>query len=239
MKFSLVHPALALGVALTLAACGGGKATYPITVTVANVQYSGLVLSTNGQDVAVPPGALKADGTYADSTVVFPNQIEYGVEYSVYPKNLGSTTQPNGAQPLHQTCQPGSTDPLLVYNQPAGTAGRLASIDVRYTCSIKTFPVGGTIKGLTGTGLVLTNGSTGAGFAATPSTVAGADIKYVLVSGSTGGAYGVAYKATYGVTVLAQPTGQTCTVANPTGTITDAVEAVGEVNNVNVICVNN
>jgi hypothetical protein len=225
MKFSLVRPALALGVALTLAACGGGKATYPISVTVSNVKYPGLVLSNNGQDVAVPVPAKAGD----DVTVVFPKQIEYGTQYAVIPKG----------QPQHQTCQPGSPDQLKNYNQPSGTAGLLESIDVRYSCTVNTFPITGVIKGLTGTGLVLANGSTGAYFDATPVPDANkqpTDIAFRLLNPG-GTTYGVPYLGTYNVVVLSQPSGQTCTVENDTNQVTEKIETAGAVTDVVVTCV--
>jgi hypothetical protein len=236
MKFSLVRPALALGVMLTLASCGGGgKATYPIHVTVYNVKYEGLVLTTNGQDLPIPVPA-KADDPV---TLTFPNQIEYGTVYDVVPK--GATTAGTISFPKHQTCQPGTPSNVPNYYSRTGTAGLLETIDVRYICSVNTVPVGGTIKGLTGTGLQLTNGSTGAGYVATPdidaTTNQPKDIVYVLGNGSS--AYGAPYGATYGVTVLAHPQGQTCTVSNAAGTIDDIKEKAGAVGNVDVNCVKN
>lgn len=236
MKFSLVRPALTLGAALTLAACGGGgKATYPISVTVTNVQYPGLVLATNGQEVAVPVAATPG----GDVTVTFPKEIEYGEVYTVIPK--GASTTSAGAQPQHQTCQPGSPDPLANYNQPTGTAGLLEKIDIRYTCSVKTAALTGVIKGLTGTGLALVNGSTGASYVATPALDANkqpTDINFTMIS-SSGTTYGVPYKSTYSVDVLPpQPTGQECKVTNGTGVITDAIEAAGAVTDIVVTCTN-
>ncbi|QJE00360.1 hypothetical protein HH212_10275 [Massilia forsythiae] len=223
MKFSLARGALVLAASLTLASCGGGKATFPINVTVYGVVYPGLVLSTGGQDLAISPPATAG----AEVTAVFPNQISYGDSYDVIPKgqvldSTGATTAV-GAQPKHQTCSVYSTQ------FPAkATAGQFASIDVRYACVINGFNVGGSITNLTGDGLVLTNGST-AGATAAP---AKGSTSYVLSLKS-------AYGSTYGVTVLTQPTGQTCTVTNNVGTIDDAVETAGSVSNVNVNCVNN
>ena len=235
MKFSLARPALALAVLATLAACGGGgKATFPINVTVSGLQYSGLVLSTNGQDLTINPPATAGQ----DVTAVFPNQIEYGQEYEVVPKgatvvNHAST---GGSQPKHQTCSP-TLFPAY------GTAGQLAKIDIRYLCAINTYQLTGTVKGLTGTGLVLANGSTTGTIAVSPALDAnqkptGADVALIMNP--------VPYNTTYGVTVLTQPTSpaQTCTVtggANGTGggTMDDAAEAANGVTNLVVTCVNN
>jgi hypothetical protein len=233
MKFSLARPALALAVLATLAACGGGgKATFPINVTVSNLQYSGLVLSTNGQDLTVNPPATAGQ----DVVLTFPNQLEYGQVYEVVPKGatVVNHTATGGAQPKHQTC---SQSLFPAY----GTAGQLAKIDIRYVCAINTYALGGTVKGLTGTGLVLANGSTTGTIAVSPALDAnqkptGADVTLIMNP--------VPYNTTYGVTVLTQPTGQTCTVtggANGTGggTMDDAAEAAKGVTNLLVTCVNN
>jgi hypothetical protein len=243
MKFSLARPALALAVLATLAACGGGgKATFPINVTVSNLQYPGLVLSTNGQDLTVnPPSATSAtDAAVADVVLAFPNPIEYGQLYEVVPKGatVSNHASVGGAQPKHQTCSP-VTFPAY------GTAGQLAKIDVRFACAINTFSLTGTVKGLKGTGLVLANGSTTGTIAVSPALDAnnaptGADVPLTMNP--------VPYGTTYGVTVLTQPTSpaQTCTVtggANGSGggTMDDAAEAATTpgVTNLVVTCVTN
>lgn len=228
MKFSFLRPALAAGVALLLASCGGGgKATYPINVQVYNLEYPGLVLTTNGQDLAV---SGKSDAK-TPVTATFPQQIEYGVVYNVVPKT----------QPLHQNCTAGALG-----NPSTQTAGLLASIDVVVNCKINTYPISGKITGLTGKGLVLINGSSGTGFAALPdidtTTKAPKDIQFAMLTGSLTTA-GFPYGSTYGVTVLTQPEGQTCTVTggnsasnNGSGTIDDAIEKAGGVGNILVTC---
>ena len=225
MKFSLARPALVLAVSLTLASCGGGgKATFPINVTVSNLVYPGLVLSTNGMDYAVTPPATP--GT--DVTFAFPNQIEYGQAYNVIPKGQvtsGGSLTAVGAQPAHQSCSPN----LFPAN---GTAGQLAKIDVRYACVVNTFPLTGTITGLTADGLVLTNGSNGS---------------LAVASGSTSFTMSnVPYGTSFGVSVLTQPTGLSCTVTggnsqlnNGSGTMDDAAEAAGGVSNLAVTCAPN
>jgi hypothetical protein len=235
MKFSLARPALALAVLATLAACGGGgKATFPINVTVSNLQYPGLVLSTNGQDLTVNPPATAGQ----DVVLTFPNEIEYGQLYEVVPKGatVVNHVPSGGAQPKHQTC---SQNLFPAY----GTAGQLAKIDIRYACSINAYALSGTVKGLTGTGLVLANGSTTGTIAVSPALDAnqkptGADVQLIMNP--------VPYNETYGVTVLTQPTSpaQTCTVTGGAngaggGTMDDAAEAAGGVKNLVVTCVNN
>jgi hypothetical protein len=131
MTNSFLRPAIVLALALSLTACGGGKATFPVTGIISGLAYDGLVLSTNGMDLPVPAKA---------TTFTFPNTLDYGDVYAVVQK----------AAPAHQDCQ------VL---RGAETAGRLASINVEVYCTINTAFVGGTITGLKSTGLQLTNGS--------------------------------------------------------------------------------
>jgi len=232
MKFSLARPAFALAITLTLASCGGGgKATFPINVTVSGLQYPGLVLSTNGQDLTVNPPAT----TGQDVVLTFPNQIEYGQTYEVTPKDATITnhTYTGGSQPKHQNCAP-TLFPAY------GTAGQLAKIDIRYACAILAYPLTGTVNGLKGTGLVLANGSTAGTIGVNPvldtnNTPTGAAVTFAMNP--------VPYNTTYGVTVLTQPSNpdQTCTVtggANGTGggTMDDAAENNKGVTNLVVTC---
>jgi hypothetical protein len=210
MKSSLMRPALALALALSLTACGG-KATFPIGGTVTGLQYSGLSLSSNGQTVKVEP---KTVGTAADVDFSFPNSIDYGVEYSIS----------IGAQPAHQSC--------ALISGVEDTAGRLATIHAVIQCLPLAPLLGGTITGLHADGLVLTNGSAstitlnGVSTTATDGTV--------TVTYPTGFTFpaAVTYGDSYGVTVLAQPKDQTCTVANGTGVMGDTA-----ISNVTVTCV--
>ena len=204
MKSFLIRPALALALAAALAGCGGSdKAEFTVAGSVYNLVYPGLKLATNGMEISVAPGAKPEDPV----TYSFPNKLEYGDEYNVQIT----------AWPEHQTCSLASN-----YPTNADTAGRLAEINVQYTCAINTRTIGGTVSGLTVDGLVLANGSTGG-------TV-------TLAKDVTSYAFGlpVAYNQTYGVTVLTQPAGLTCSVANPTGTMGD-----DNVTNINIACTPN
>lgn len=182
MKQSIV---LAAACALALSACGGGgKAQIPVHVTVTGVVYDGLVLTTNGQDLPVPPANT-------GKQLTFPNTLSYGDVYDITVKT----------QPAHQTCTP--------YAFTHDSAGHFASIDAIVTCLVQPHALSGTITGLTGSGLVLTNGSMGG----TAAPAAGA---------TTFSLNSVQYGTTYGVTVLTQPSGQTCTVQKGVGTMGDA-----------------
>jgi hypothetical protein len=203
MTFISMRSALALALALSVASCGGGKAAFTVGGTAANLKYSGLVLTTNGMETTVVPPAKAGD----NASFSFSRQIEYGEVYNVEVKT----------NPLHQRCGP--ADPQNPHAL-SDTAGRLASINVIIACLDNDFAVGGPVSGLTVDGLVLANGST----AATLTVPKGATT-FVMPQG-------VVYNVTYGITVLTQPTGLVCSVANPAGTMGDA-----NVENIAVTCV--
>ncbi len=174
----------------------------------------------------VYPGLVITNVSNGDSVTVAPpatpgntsfklaKSIEYGTTYDVQ----------ISASPAHQDC---------ALQGGADTAGRLASIVIQVDCVVQTFSIGGSVTGLkeTGTavltGLVINNGS--------DTLAIEKNGLYVLPSK-------VAYDASYGVAVLTQPTGQTCTVSNPSGTVKTTQLSVGfvnPVNNVHITCVNN
>ncbi|HWJ95769.1 MAG TPA: hypothetical protein VNT33_13650 [Telluria sp.] len=205
MKKILTRGALAAALALSLASCGGGKATFTIGGLVQGLKYGPVVLTTNGQDKTVMPKSTNGE----DVTYSFDKQLEYGDEYLVTVKT----------QPPHQTCS-GMTLPE--------TAGRLSSITVLVGCVDTPHTIGGSVTGLTKGTLVLANGSTaGTRAIASTDTTNGTLAAYTLPNTAT-------WNQTYGVTVLTQPEGLTCTVANGTGVMGDE-----NVTNVNVTCVPN
>jgi hypothetical protein len=200
----------ALTLTAGLVACGGGTSSYTIGGVVTGLQYPGLVLTNNTtDDVTLTPLPLGANGAVQNVTYQFAKQLDYGGQYSVTVK----------AQPAHQKCDP--------ISGTADTAGRLSVIEAVISCALVSNSVGGTITGLAADGLELNNGSASTG---------------VIVKDATTGAYPTAftfpvtvtYGETYGVTVLKQPTGQTCTVKNGAGTMGDNAVA-----SIEVSCVNN
>jgi hypothetical protein len=227
MKFHLVRPALVLASSMILASCGGGgEETYPIKVTVSGVMYDGLILTSNGQEVSVPKPATAG----ADVVVTFPNALSYGTYYNVVPK--GGSAAGGGAEPAHQNC---ASKTQYGFPREYGTAGQTASlesartpaIEVYYLCAINTLPLSGKVTGLTSGTLTLINGSN-AGTSVTGSTTT-AEIPFTLTE--------VPFGTTYGVTVLTQPAGFTCTVNNGVGTMDEAAETALGVTNVLVNCV--
>lgn len=190
MTPTFTRPAIALALVLALAGCGG-KASFPVTGVVANLNYGGLVLTTNGMDLAVAPPAGAPSTTSTSTSFSFPNTLAYGDVFDVSVKSSAA----------HQDC--------VVLSGGKDTAGRTAAISVFVGCTPKTAALGGTISGLTATGLLLTNGSAGG--------------TYEAAAGATGFFLSpVAFGVSYGVTVVTQPTGQFCTVsANGVGVMTD------------------
>ncbi|MBX3689056.1 proprotein convertase P-domain-containing protein [Dokdonella sp.] len=118
-----------------------------------------------------------------------------------------------GTQPAGQVCS---------VSNGSGTIGSANVTDVAVTCTAAaTYTVGGNVSGLTGSGLVL-------------SLNAGAQSLPVAADGAFTFPTGLANGASYAVTVGTQPTGQTCSVASGSGTISGA-----NVTNVAVSCVTN
>jgi len=209
MKSSLIRPALALALGAALAGCGGSdKAEFVVKGTISGIVYPGAVLTTNGMELAIAPPATPG----ATVSFEFPNKLEYGDVYNVVFKS----------EPNNQSCfTPQNTIPN--FND---TAGRLAEIAITYQCAVDPYSIGGTISGLTADGLVLANGSTGGTLTvAKPAAGVTTPITYTFAGP-------VLFGTTYGVTVLTQPTGQVCTIANATG-----VMGAANVTNINVTCV--
>jgi N-acetylneuraminic acid mutarotase len=170
---------------ITVSGCGGnGKstpsapATYTVGGAITGLTGTGLVLQNNGGDsLTVSAGA----STFTFSTPVASNGV-----YSVT-----ILTQPAG-----QNC---------TVTTGSGTA--TANITNVAVACVQMNTIGGTITGLTETGLVLQDNG-GDNFAVNP----GATSYTFATQVASGGAYSVA--------VFAQPLGEECMVTNSTGTAT-------------------
>ena len=164
---------------LALAACGGSGSSPTLTLsgTVSGLTSSGLALANNGVNLDVAAGA---------TSFTFGLALADGIAYAV--------TAP--IQPSGQTCTVANGN---------GTATTANISNVVVTCSNRTFNVGGTITGLTASGLVLANGSDTLDVSAGTSS-------FTMPAA-------VAYGSSYAVTVATQPAGLTCTVSSGTGTI--------------------
>jgi RNase P/RNase MRP subunit p29 len=195
----------ALTLAAGLAACGGGSSKHTVGGTVTNLQEGPLVLVTNGMEVAIEPQKDSSGALVLTTNYAFPKQLEYGEAYSITLKPIG--TDASGAtiyqQPPHQVCGPSNARG----NITSDTAGRLSVINAQFVCNWATHTIGGQVTGLTADNLVLTNG--------------GNQLSVPKDATSFTFATQVTYNTTYGVTVLTQPTGQTCTVTDGAGVMKD------------------
>jgi uncharacterized repeat protein (TIGR03803 family) len=197
-----MKPSLFMLVVMTLlcfSACGGGNrgttitpppATYNIGGTVSGLSGTGLVLQDDGGN-NLP---ISGNGPFT-----FTTPVPSGNPYSV-----AVLTQPSSPA---QTC---------IVTNGGGTANTSIS-NVQVICS--TFTIGGTVSGLSGTGLVLQNN--------------GGDNLQINANGNFTFITPIAVGGTYTVTVATQPLNQTCVVANGAGT------ANANVTNVQVSCTSN
>jgi hypothetical protein len=120
-------------------------------------------------------------------------------------------------QPAHQNC--------TAYSGSADTAGRLSAINAVIVCVLVSNTIGGSITGLAADGLVLNNGSDTLALAKDAAGAYPTSFTFITP---------VTYGKTYGVTVLTQPTGQTCSVASGAGTMGDTV-----ITSIKLTCTNN
>jgi hypothetical protein len=172
-----------------------GTLAFAIGGNVTNLSGSGLVLQQDGAGDL----SISARGGFA-----FADPVASGATYAVTIKE-----QPTNPW---QTCSVAAG---------SGTVASWPVSDVVVSCATDAFPIGGSVNGLSGQGLVLGNG---------------ADEVAVTSEGSSFELPPVASGASYSVVVVAQPEGpsQTCTVIDGTGVVAgDAVTGVS------VTCANN
>jgi hypothetical protein len=159
--------------------CASDKFTVGGTIT--GLVGSGLTLQNNAGDDLI----VNANGTFA-----FPTTIASGKPYAVTVKT-----------------QPGTPSQTCAITAGTGTVAAANVTNVAIVCTTNKYTVGGTVSGLTGTGLTL--------------QVNGGDSLPVAASGAFTFPTAIDSRANYTVTVSAQPTGpaQTCTVSGGTGTV--------------------
>jgi hypothetical protein len=158
--------------------------TYAIGGTASGLSGTGLTLQDNGGDDLV----VNANGSFA-----FPTKVASGASYTVTIK-----TQPTSPT---QTCSLGGA---------TGTVGAADVSSVTVNCATNSYIVGGTVTGLTGSGLVIQENG-------------GGDLA-ISGSGSFAFAAPIASGQPFAITVKTQPTSpwQTCVVTGGSGTITNA-----------------
>jgi uncharacterized repeat protein (TIGR03803 family) len=167
--------------------------SYTMGGTISGLTGGGMVLVNGSDTLAVSSGA---------SSFTMPTAVAYTSAYAVTVQ-----TQPTGL-----TCS---------VSNGAGTMGSAAVTNIAVTCSANTYTVGGTISGLTSSGLVLLDNG---GDATTLSANATA---FTMNTG-------VAYGSAYAITVQTPPTGLVCSVSNGTGTM-----GAADVTNVSIVCGSN
>jgi RNase P/RNase MRP subunit p29 len=165
---------------------------YSIGGSISGLTASGLVLANGVGTVSPSSGA---------NSFTFSSRRASGASYAV-------TVQSN---PTGQVC---------TVSNGAGSVGSQSITNVSVSCSNTPGALGGTISGLTTSGLVLKNGSD----------------ELTVTSGSSTFQFSstVADAATYSVTVKTQPTGKTCSVSSGSGTMVSA-----GITNVQVTCSSN
>ncbi len=171
-----------------------GQQTFTVSGTVSGLDGTGLVLDDGLGDQI----SIDADGPFA-----FAAKVADGSNVSVQ-----VATQPTA---------PGQTCTVA-----GGTAKAIASdlTTVAVTCTTDTFEVGGTVTGLSGTGLVLQNNAS--------------DDLPIAADGAFTFATPLPSGQSFVVTVKSQPTApdQTCAVSNGTGMVTDS-----DISTVTIDCV--
>jgi hypothetical protein len=183
---------------LFIAACGTSTTTPPpssftIGGTVSGLTGTGLVLQNNaGNNLTIT----------ANGAFTFTTAVASGGAYAVT-----VLTRPNTPA---QTC---------VVTAGSGTANANVTTVVVTCTNSTTFTIGGTVSGLTGTGLVLQNNA--------------ANNLAVATNGAFTFTIAQATATAYSVTVFSQPTNpsQTCVVTNGSGTTTNS-----NITNASVVC---
>jgi hypothetical protein len=177
MKSSYLRAGFALLCAAILSACGGNNGSLTLSGA---IQYigpakAGLVLinNSNGEKLTIDTGV---------TTIIFTKLLSTDEAFDVT-----ILSEPTGAK-----C-------TIADNK--GTANYYTVGRIVVTCTATPFTLGGNVKGLKGTGLVLANGADTVPVA--PPATAGADVAFNFPAQVPNGAL-------YGGTVLTQPTGQTC-----------------------------
>jgi 6-phosphogluconolactonase len=176
---------MSLCLVTALAACGGDSGggqpaptpkTYTVGGSITGLTTAGLVLA-NGSDTTQPASGATA--------FTLPTALPTGTSYQVSVQ----------AQPAGLTCSVQGAN---------GSVGAADVGNVAVSCTPVLFGIGGTLTGLTGSGLVLANGGD------TVAVAAGA-AQFTLPSHAAGTAYDVV--------VQTQPAGQHCSVASGSGTV--------------------
>ncbi len=187
-----------------------GSGTLSTTaITQTTISVAGSIVTNN-----VGP-ATTLYGGFSLSAFVSPNESNSFV--SNVPGTLSLTATITGL-----TC--GTSYQVYIAYDDAGSiinAGTPPVSPQTVVTSACAYTIGGTISGLTGSGLVLGDVHAGS------SPITSGATSFTLPNG-------LAASSSYAVTVQTQPTGQTCTVSNGSGSVASA-----NITNISVTCANN
>lgn len=201
MKSLYLRSSVALACALSLASCGGGDDNLLLGGYVYGLLKEGLVVQNNGG----PDLAIPAGA----SSFTFPQLISSDSDFEVKVKTLPPST----------TCN--------VINGK-GKSGAYSVTSVEIHCITTSYDLGGTITGLDAANLILINGSQQQ---VIPAGATSFTMTKFKEDGKTPDSGQVPDGQPYGITILQQPVGRTCTVTNGTGKMGSTA-----VNNVVVTC---
>jgi predicted GH43/DUF377 family glycosyl hydrolase len=197
-----IKKSFAVLVAVGLVSCGGSsKSGSGGGGNTATFTIGGTISGLSASGLVLANSSDTVSPAANAASFVFPTAVSSGASYSVTVK-----TQPNGL-----TCS---------VTNGSGTVGSSNITSVQVACKASTpstYTIGGTISGLAASGLVLVNGSD------TVSPAANAT-SFVFPTA-------VASGTSYSVSVSTQPSGETCSVTNGSGTVGSS-----NITNVQVAC---
>ena len=185
MKNLYLRSMLAAACAATLAACGGSGGNLYLGGQVSGLAKDGLILQNGDESLPVASGA---------SSFYFTKLVNTDDRYNITIKE-----QPKGA-----VCE---------ISNGSGKASSYSVTTAYVTCKTNTYPLSGSITGLTADGLTLVIGSN----------------KTSPLKGSTSYTFpAIADGTPYNISVLTNPTGQTCRFAgSPSADGRDIVGTMG------------
>jgi 6-phosphogluconolactonase (cycloisomerase 2 family) len=192
-------------IVLLLSACGGGGGGGSTTTGGGTTPGGGTTSSyTIGGAVTGLSGSVVLQNNSGDDITLSANG---NFTFASAVADNGTYAVTVLTQPTGQTCS---------VSTGAGTVSGNNVSNVAVTCATNAYTVGGTVSGLSGSVVLQDNNG---------------DNLTVSANGAYTFATSVAYGSPYSVTVLTQPAGQSCSIANGTGTI-----ATTNVSNVTITC---
>jgi GDSL-like Lipase/Acylhydrolase len=213
-----------------MAPAGSPSVISPLTTQVSAKMAAGMSLSAAKTAVQTELGLTSIDVTknyvlekatnsaYSDAHKVAASVAE--VLKNIDTQSSASTTLASKLSAL-TTQVTSSVAPIVTQIKSAASLdGARTAVNTQISSAVNIYSIGGSISGLSASGLILANGTN----TVSPS------------SGDTSFTFSTqkATSATYGVTVQANPTGQTCTISNASGIV-----ASQSISNIAVTCTSN